>query len=205
MLRFLEQILSTQNQFAAGGLLLMIVGAVGVYLRALPLQVWSWLVTQATMTITVKDDDQAFSWVKEWLLEQPFMNRVRRVDLDTTLRGEELSLIPAPGKHWFWRKSRPVVVWFYRSQESQSRSQRRMESLSFQTIGRDRRFLQQFVSEVVACHRAKLTTGSFLFVYDSGWSFVEAYSPRSLQSVILQAGEKEHLIADLEKFRGSRR
>ena len=203
MLRYLKDLLSTQNQFASGGLLLMIVGALGVYLRSLPLQLWSWLVAQTTMTITVKDDDRAFTWVKDWLLEQRFMKRVRRVDLDTTLRGEELALIPAPGRHWFWHRRRPFWVRFYRSQDSQARTQRRMESLTFQTIGRDRRFLQQFVREVVACHRSRLAIGSFLFVYDDGWSCVEAYIPRSLDSVILQPGEKEHLVADMQKFRAS--
>jgi hypothetical protein len=36
--------------------------------------------------------------VKEWLLEQKFLKRIRRVDLDTTLRGAEMALIPATGR-----------------------------------------------------------------------------------------------------------
>jgi hypothetical protein len=39
-------------------------------------------------------------------------------------------------------------VWFYRSNDTQGRSQRRIESLTFRTIGRDRRFLKLFVDEV---------------------------------------------------------
>ena len=77
MLRLLQQILNGQNQFASGGLLLMIIGGVGVFLRELPLRCWSWIVEQTTMTITVKDDDVAFHWVKEWFLEQEFLKRVR--------------------------------------------------------------------------------------------------------------------------------
>jgi chaperone BCS1 len=94
-------VLSGQNQFASGGLLLMLIGSVGVFLRALPEHLWKWLVRQTTMTITVKDDDSAFVWVKEWFLEQEFLKRLRQVDLDTTLRGAELALIPAPGRHLF--------------------------------------------------------------------------------------------------------
>lgn len=91
--------LTGQSQFASGGLLLMIIGGISVYLRAVPLKIWSWLEDQLTLSITVKDEDAAFRWVKEWFLEQQFLKRVRRVDVDTTLRGQRLSLIPAPGFH----------------------------------------------------------------------------------------------------------
>ena len=127
-----NEILNGQNQFASGGLLLMIIGGVGVFLRQLPLRCWSWIVEQTTMTITVKDDDVAFHWVKEWFLEQEFLKRVRRVDLDTTLRGQGLAMIPAPGRHWFMYRSRPFWIWFYRSDNTKERTQRRMESLTFQ-------------------------------------------------------------------------
>src|SRR5258708_2124017 len=44
MFDFLKHILSGQNQFASGGLLLMIVGGLGVYLRAVPMGLWAWIV-----------------------------------------------------------------------------------------------------------------------------------------------------------------
>lgn len=201
---FLKHILDGQNQFASGGLLLMILGSIGVFLRSLPQRLWWWLEAQTTMMVTVKDDDDAFVWVKEWFLEQEFLKRVRRVDLDTTLRGAELALIPAPGRHWFWRTGRPFWVWFYRSEESKGTSQRRMESLTFQTLGRDRKFLKAFVDEVVACNRRKRRSASYLYLYDDGWDYVAAYAPRSLDSVLLKPGEKEHLIEDLKRFRASR-
>jgi mitochondrial chaperone BCS1 len=142
--------------------------------------------------------------VKEWFLEQKFLKRIRRVDLDTTLRGAELALIPAPGRHWFMRDSRPFCVWFYRSNDAKGGSQRRTESLTFQTVGRDQRILKQFVDEVVACHHKKRRTASHLYLYDEGWDYVEAYSPRLLESVLLKPGEREHLVQDLERFRASR-
>ncbi len=65
MIDFLKHVLGAQNQFAAGGLLLMIIGGISVYLRAIPEKVWEWVVEQTTLMITVKDDDAAFVWVKE--------------------------------------------------------------------------------------------------------------------------------------------
>ena len=110
MFEFLKHVLSGQNQFASGGLLLMVIGSVGAFLRGVPEQLWSWLVQQTTMMITVSDDDDSFVWVKEWFLEQKFLKRIRRVDLDTSLRGAEMALIPAPGRHFFWRGRLPFWV-----------------------------------------------------------------------------------------------
>src|SRR5437016_7829799 len=147
MLEFLKSVLSGHNQFASGGLLLMIIGGLSVHLRAIPQQIGEWFVEQTTLMITVKDDDAAFVWVKEWFLEQDFLKRIRRVDLDTTLRGETLALIPAPGRHWFWYAGRPFTVEFYRSRDTKDSSRgwppKRSESLTFRTIGRSQEFLKR--------------------------------------------------------------
>lgn len=204
MFSFFKHILEGQNQFASGGLLLMLIGSVGVFLRSLPERLWDWLIWQTTITVTVKDDDEAFAWVKEWFLEQEFLKRIRKVDLDTSLRGAEIALIPAPGTHWFMRDRRPYAVTFYRSDDAKGRSQRRVESLTLQTIGRDQRIVKNFVAEVVACQHRKRESSSYLYLWNDGWDSVTAYSPRRIESVLLKPGEKEHLLQDVERFRSSR-
>jgi mitochondrial chaperone BCS1 len=196
--------LTGENAFASGGLLLMIIGGVSVWLRAVPERIWYWIVRQATMMITVNDDDAAFVWVKEWFLEQKFLKRIRHVDLDTTMRNERIAMIPAPGMHWFWYEGRPFQVWFPRTEESHERAARRMESLIFRTLGRKRVFLQRFVNDVVSCHTRRMGVQSYLYFYNDGWDYVEGYSPRLLDSVVLQPGEKEHLVEDVKSFRASK-
>jgi chaperone BCS1 len=204
MWQLIRSVLTGQNQFASGGMLLMVIGGLGVYLRAVPETVWQWFVEQTTMTITVTDDDAAFVWVKEWFLAQNFLMRIRRLDLDTTMRAERVALIPAPGRHWFWYGGRPFVVYFYRSESSLERITRRIESLTFRTVGRQRAVLKRFVDDVVAGHIKRLGVQSSLFTYNDGWDFVEGYAPRLLDSVILPPGEKEHLVQDIENFQKSR-
>jgi chaperone BCS1 len=204
MIEFLKHVLAGQSQFASGGLLLMIIGGLSVWLRAIPQRIWEWFVEQTTLMITVKDDDAAFVWVKEWFLEQKFLKRIRRVDLDTAMRNQRIALIPAPGRHWFWYRGRPFLVYFYRTENTQERSGRRLESLTFRTIGRKRPFLQHFVDDVAACHFRRIVVQSRLYTYNDGWDWVEGYAPRQLDSVILQPGEKEHVVQDIEKFRSSK-
>ncbi|SRR6266700_3070857 len=204
MFEFLKNILAGRNDFASGGLLLMIIGGVSVWLRAVPERLWYWTVRQTTMVITVKDDDAAFVWVKEWFLEQKFLKRIRHLDLDTTLRNERIAMIPAPGKHWFWFGRRPFEVWFSRTDNTHERSGRRVESLTFRTFGRNRASLQRFVDDVVQCHIKRQGVQSYLYVYNDGWDYVAGYAARMLDSVVLEPGEKEHLLQDVAQFRRSK-
>ena len=204
MFEILKSMLTGRNEFASGGLLLMIIGALSVWLRAVPERLWHWIVNQTTMMITVKDDDAAFVWVKEWFLEQRFLRRIRHVDLDTTLRNERIAMIPAPGKHWFWFGGRPFEVWFSRTDNSRERTGRRIESFTFRTVGRNRGSLQHFVDDVVRCHIRRLGVQSYLYMYNDGWDYVAGYSPRVLDSVVLEPGEKEHLLQDMAQFRRSK-
>jgi chaperone BCS1 len=204
MLEFLKHVLGGQNQFASGGLLLMIVGAVGAYLRAIPSRIWYWIVSQTTLSITVKDEDAAFAWVKQWFAEQKFLKRIRRVDLDTTVRNQNLALIPAPGRHWFWYRGRPFLVDFYRSEDTRGWTPKRSELLVFQTIGRDQSLLKLFVTEIASCHKKHERVRSSLYVYSEYWNTVEGYNARLLDSVILQTGERERLVVDIEKFKSSK-
>ena len=204
MIEFLKHVLSGQNQFASGGLLLMVIGAIGAYMRAIPARIWHWFVDQTTMSITVKDEDAAFCWVKQWFTQQKFLKRVRRVDLDTTVRSEKLTLIPAPGRHWFWYRSRPFRVDFYRSEDTRGWTPKRTESLWFRTIGRDQALLKAFVDEIASCHRKHLRVQSCLYVFSDYWERVEGYTARLLDSVILKTGERERLVADIEKFKASK-
>jgi chaperone BCS1 len=43
-----------------------------------------------------------------------------------------------------------------------------------------------------------------LYIYNDGWDYVEGYSPRVLDSVVLEPGEKEYLLQDVAQFRNSK-
>ena len=64
--------------------------------------------------------------------------------------------------------------------------------------------LRHFVDDVVASHQKQENLASALYMFDDYWTRVQAYAPRSLSSIILKPGEKEHLTQDLERFRTTR-
>ena len=57
------------------------------------------------------------------------------------------------------------------------------------------------VDDVVRCHLKRLGVQSCLCTYNDGWDHSEGYAPRLLESVVLQPGEKEHLVQDIASFR----
>ena len=81
---------------------------------------------------------------------------------------------------------------------------RRRELLVFRTLGRSQTVLWKFVNEIVECHRKNEGNKSHLLVWNDGWSYVDAYVSRSLDSVVLNPGEKEDLVNDITRFKNSR-
>src|SRR5262249_50776924 len=100
---------------------------------------------------------------------------------------------------------RPFEVWFSRVDNTRERSGRRIESFTFRTLGRSRALLQRFVNDVARCHIKRQGVQSYLYLYNDGWDYVQGYSPRVLESVVLEPGEKEHLLQDAAQFRRSKK
>jgi chaperone BCS1 len=189
------------NQFTYGGMIVVVMGAVMAYLREVPKFIWEFIVRQTTITVTVKDDDPAFDWVKEWILQQKFMKKIRRVDLDSSIKGKLLALLPAPGTHLFWRNRRPFWIHFTRSEDKKgSWEAKRAETLRFVTIGRKQATLEKFVAEIIEAHQHVAKGLSKLYLYGDYWKRVSSYCPRSLEAVILKDDEKQKLIADAREF-----
>lgn len=206
MLKLIGKIVSllfhNSNQFASGGLLLMAIGAIGAYARKVPEQIWNWIVGQFTVSVSVKDDDKVFQWIKYWFINQKFISRTRRVDLATGLVENEISLLPSPGHHWFWWNKRLFRVWYERTTgQTNTYNSKRVENFYFVLLGRSRKTLKAFLNDITRLHRQRLEDEVKMMQWEgSYWEASENYSPRSLESVVLPTGDKERLIADIKKF-----
>ena len=104
----------------------------------------------------------------------------------------------------FWYAGRPFEVWFTRSENTRERNSRRVETLTFRTLGRKQAFLKSFVDDVVRCHNKRMGVQSWLYTYNDDWEYSENYTPRLLESVVLHAGDKERIVSDISTFRDSK-
>jgi chaperone BCS1 len=192
------------NNFTSSGMLLMMLGAVLVYLKSLPVMLWDWLLIQTTMTLTVVDDDNSFNWVKEWFTVQPFSQNVRRVGMDSYIKKNGVAMTPAPGSHWFWYKGRPYRFTFARSEATKGWAPKRAEAFELRTIGRDRKVLESLLEDITQVHKKRMREDDVLYLWqDSYWERYPNYKSRTLDSVILRKGEVESIVKDISWFIGA--
>lgn len=196
-----------QNQFASGGLLLMLIGGVAAYLRGIPLAIWKFTKHQTTMSMTITDASSAFSWFRWWFQTHPKAAKIRQVDAYTPYSNGETRAIlgPAPGHHWFWYQGRPVWIEFTRKEEKQMFGSSRTESFVLTTLGRDQKFFQDLLKNLQDTHEELTKDKPRLFVLGrENWEEIEDYFPRMLESVILPPVLKTDVVADVQSFLSAR-
>jgi chaperone BCS1 len=206
----LNQITTTllhgQNQFASGGLLLMVIGGIAAYFKGVPASIYKFLKKQLTISMAITDDHDAFEWVAWWFQSREYSKRMRNVDAFTPnmADGVRLNLKPAPGTHWFFHHKRPLFIDFSRATEKKGYNNRREESYDLWTWGRDQKFLKALLTEIhTEYNNAHAQRPALKCWAGSYWAMAGSYTPRPLDSVILPSGLKETLLRDIKKFKES--
>lgn len=201
-----DSVIHGQNQFASGGLLLMVIGAVGAFLRGVPKHIWDFTLRQTTLTFTMTDDNASFRWFKHWYHEQQAAKSVRRVDVSTYWRDHTESnvlLSPAPGVHWMWRGRKPMRITLTRSDDKKF-SNERSETFTVQVFGRNNQFIQEIVKEMIVAHDEQMKDTATLSVWQRNeWTKVIGYRPRKLETVVLPKTVKDTLVTDIDNFLAS--
>src|ERR1035437_1322610 len=197
-------LLHGQNQFASGGLLLMVIGGIAAYFKGIPVAIKDFLVRQLTISMSITDDHSAFEWVQWWFQSREYSKRMRNVDAFTPwVDGvHKMALKPAPGTHWFFYHKRPLFISFLRATEKKGYSQHREESYVMWTWGRDQKFLKNILVEVYRDFKnTNLEKPALKCWSGSNWYKAWSFSPRPLESVILPSGIKKKLIQDIDRFK----
>lgn len=195
-----------QNQFASGGIFLMVIGSIGALLRKIPSKIWYWMIHQTTVTLTLTDDQRAYYWVKTWLEEQRIVKRTRHMDVFNR-SNNAYTLLPAPGHHWMLFHGRVLSVIITRTDEkSLLGGNSRKETMTFTTIGRKQNVYRNLMAEIHARFITQDTKKPELYAWGSWgeWKQVYSYSPRPLDSVILPKQDKDRLVRDITDFKNSK-
>jgi mitochondrial chaperone BCS1 len=214
--QFVQQQLQT-NQFFSGGLVLMIAGGVLAYFRNIPSQIWHWVRGRFLIEVDILDRESAFDWLDQWLAQHRYTkNRARYLSIRTrALEYKErqadptgdhrprILFTPAPGRHMFLYKGRLVILNRERPEPSANAQQQInvREKFSLTMFTRNRALVQELIEE--AREVALPQNESRLTIYRtnySGWGEQFQRYPRAPESVVLENGMMDNLIADCRWF-----
>jgi mitochondrial chaperone BCS1 len=215
------------NQFASGGLVLMVLGGVLAIFRSVPGRIWGLVRNRVMAKLVVTSDTQAYNWVQHWLSVQPYTMRTRNVQLVTesssdrrgrrfTVGGsrynvggsedresDEFRLSPGEGVHIFWWKSRPVWLSVSREKnESAATSRAYLYTTTLTSFGMSRKTLQTLVEEAKALHAAntRRTAGIWVSRWEDEWEERPGLDLRPLSTLVYDADIVDYVIGDAQRF-----
>lgn len=204
-----QQLDSMQSAFVSGGLVLMAVGAVAAWLRNIPHRVGRWVLNRLSVTAEVLNSDTAFDWITAWVEDLSYSHRARMLSARVRYRensGVAIELTPAPGNHFFrigWR-----LFWLARNRqegnEQHNAAARPRETITVRMTGWSQEPMRRLFADAQEAYDRKYTEARVLLVFGAGsWQHMGALPNRTLESVVLPAGESESMLGDMRQFLAS--
>lgn len=202
------------SQFFGGGAVLMVMGGVMAYFRALPGKIRAWAMRQITVDLKVYGYDPAFSWFLVWLNEQPYSKKTRTMSLHTSSDSKTVIFTPAAGSHFFRYKHRWVRLDRSSTPKNVGSSEKgggglsaasmfnpMQETMTIEVLGRSQQCLRDLVEDARQAYFAALTDE--IHLHRPSWNYWQqtcALKNRPMDSVILPPGTTERLVADISAF-----
>ena len=175
------------------------------YLKYIPSLIGRFLVRQFTVTMEIRNNNEAYAWISIWLSQHPYLTRARRVRMlkynfegEDGDRKEDRSIL---GIGEGWHLIREGLGWIAIQrivEEGQSLDKHIKETYELYSIGRSQDTLKRVVSKA----RELMYTRPSLSVrvYDYGWREVQSKEFRDLSSVIMEDSAREDLVGDIQRF-----
>ena len=196
----------TQNEIFAGLIGSSVFLSALYVLRGAPKRLWNLFLFQCTCQLTVYNDCDAFEWINDWLAQHSYAKHTRRLKLSSRWVMPELdhedgsrwTLAPGFGFHLFWHKGRPVYIRREVNEQPSTHGNQRQETIELRVFGRGQDFVREIVAEAQGLLSHHETVDVFLF--RKGWGRVTRKAPRELDSIVLQHGQAERILADATWF-----
>ena len=196
------------NQIFSGMVGATIAASLLFFARNIPKRIW-WLIRQqASVHLTVSNDDEAFDWLNEWMASREYARRTRRLKISTQRDGQETkwSLAPGYGLHLLQYKGRPLLIDRTRTEANgpnamglSVRDGRRFEALHIVAIfSRDQQIIRDLVDEARAI-RDRIEAVD-IWVFTDYWLRSARKMLRSYESIILKPGQIKRISEDAEWF-----
>ncbi|KAG0248773.1 hypothetical protein BG011_009927 [Mortierella polycephala] len=214
-----EKIGLGDNQFAAGGFQLALLGGILAGIRVLGSYALEYLKKRVVVTAEFDSRDESYSWILNWLSDHPYSKTATQFSVSTTIaRGAQkingeggdsavsaTYFLPAPGLHFFWFKKR--LLWLYRERvrpngSSVATSGAAVENISISTLGRSRVLIQSLIMEAQLkfIDRDKSRTVIFQADQYGAWRRTKSRPKRPLDTIVMDAKLKNYIIDDAKDF-----
>ncbi len=207
------------NQLFSGGIALAALGLAAVWLRGLPAGVARWARHFFVTTLTADNRDELmFPALVEYMDSRDALRRINNFTVravrqqgssyqslhDELQQGGRPVPVFSPGEgfHVFALDGR--LMWMKRELQVGATV---VEKISLSTFGRDKRPLEALVHAAMAHRIERELNRIAIYVpspYNNEWTRARLGNNRKLDSVVLKDGQKESILADLDRFFASR-
>lgn len=200
------------NQFAAGGLVVVVFGALLAMARNVPYKLFRLLNRLLVVTVDISDRDPAFFWVQSWLGRHPYTTDKAKLLTASTLTSPvnddgpdkntptDIIFSPAPGNHLIWFSGMPILVSKVRREaEALVGAQAYHETMIFRSFSKEaiKNLILQSKKETFPEHDDTVC----VYVRQRwDWVLVRRRKPRSLESVILSENIIDSIVKDVRWF-----
>jgi chaperone BCS1 len=202
------------NQIVSGGVLLALLGIVAMWFRDVPVKLAAWAKHFFVTTLTVDSRDELlFPALVEYMDSRDALRRLNNFTVRSVRQGtayqslnDELQqggrpatvFSPGEGFHIFFLDGR--LMWMKREIQVATSI---IEKIALSTFGRDKTPLEALVNAAMQRRIERELNHIAIYVpspYNNEWTRARLGNNRKLDSVVLKAGQKEAILADLNRF-----
>ncbi len=228
----MDSSLLLENPFFSGGLVLMILGGLLVWLRSVPLKIYNFIERFFIIKMEILDEDEAYHWMQVWLSERlkktlsisVVTHRQKDDSDDNDFKIKEnkpkVYFVPACGTYFFWYKRRFVTLNRDRKDNATSSSPlmqnavtttspnnifRTKESFTLRIFSRNVELARQLIED---CREKAIPDDGKIDIRIANysyWALGTRTQTRTLDSVILAGNQMEFLLNDIQKFQESQK
>jgi len=204
----------SQNQVVTGLSFTALLGALGYQFRRIPGYLENAVRRATVVSLSVNSSDPTYTWIERWLAAHPYSNRAKRVilrsyDDDGDRAGyagaaSQWALSPGDGLHWFWWRKH--FIWLSRNTETPparvaAAQRQRIETIHLNTFGRSQATLRAIIEDARQAARTKDIVS--IRLWRGYWAPVRGKRPRSMDTIVLQKGQIERVLAAFRAFESS--
>ena len=201
-----------QNQFASGGLLVVVVGAILAYLRSLPNYLWTLFLRNCTNKVSFLNTDGSFEWIEKWfssnyrplygsyIVMQETSSKHGNIVYRTPYDINKINYYLAPNYGWYfkWYKNR-IITLNKVSEKSGGNDSRIRDIINIRIFG-SKKILELFLEEIKSKYQESQKDGMNIYCLSNFGDWEKQSTRNYVNSPILSPGCYEELKRDMSSF-----